>query len=365
MYRVMIVDDMEFIRMQIKRLPLWGELTGFEIAAEAEDGQEALEKLRAQPIDLLITDIRMPRVNGIELLREVHKSDLAACVVFLSEHGEFNIAKEAIQYGIFDYLVKPVNQEELRSLLKKVKECIDEKAEVQNQVKKLEGIVAEKIEVYYPSGQVNRILQYISEENEKAVEAGAVMVEEAAAALEYDVMKTAIVLQKAYNEIWKGTMEIHQWMKQFTDITLFIDISFKQIDNIDLMKKKIVQQIEAIFSVIKKFIFKSRKSPIIREICHCVVKNIENEVCIAKISSALFLSKNYIGDVFKQETDMTLGDYITMVKVERAKKLIIEGRLKSYEIAQTLGYNNSEYFGKLFKRNTGLSPMEYKKYIEK
>lgn len=365
MYKVMIVDDMDFIRMQIKRLPLWGELTGFEVAAEAEDGQEALEKLRMQPIDLLITDIRMPRVNGIELLREVHENNLAACVVFLSEHGEFNFAKEAIQYGIFDYLIKPVNQEELRSLLEKVKECIHEKAEVQNQVKKLEDRLAEKIGVYYPSSHVNRILQYISEENEKAVEASAALVEEAAAVLGYDVMKTAIVLQKAYNEIWKGTMEVHQWMEQFIDIKSFIDINLKRIDNIDLMKEKIVGQVKAILSIIKRFIFNSRKSPIIREICHCVVKNIENEVCIAKISSALFLSKNYIGDVFKQETDMTLGDYITMVKVERAKKLIIEGRLKSYEIAQILGYNNSEYFGKLFKRNTGFSPMEYKKYIEK
>jgi len=93
--------------------------------------------------------------------------------------------------------------------------------------------------------------------------------------------------------------------------------------------------------------------------------NVENNISISTISEALFLTKNHIGDTFKQETGMTVGEYITMVKIERAKQLVIEGTLKNYEIAQKLGYKDVEYFGKLFKKNTGVSPGEFRNTFKK
>jgi two-component system response regulator YesN len=104
----------------------------------------------------------------------------------------------------------------------------------------------------------------------------------------------------------------------------------------------------------------SKKSPLIKEICTYIINNIEEEINMTRISEALFLTKNHIGDIFKQETGMTVGEYITMMKMERAKLLLTKEDLKSYEAAHKLGYNNAEYFGKLFKKHTGLSPMEFK-----
>lgn len=365
MFKVMIVDDMEVMRRQIKRISLWGESTGFNIIDEAEDGQEALYKLQRQPVDLLITDIKMPRINGMELLQEANENCLATCVVFLSEHSEFNFAKEAIQYGIFDYLVKPVKEEELKTLLQKVKNYIEEKEKAQVQLKNLEDKLMEKIDVYYPTGHLNSIVKYISEGNKKALEAVEVMVEDTASALGHDTMRMAIVLQKASNEILMAVKEEHGWIEQFVDVTFFVDTNLTHYSDIDSMKKKMVEMLETIIFIINRFIINSDKTPLIKDICIYVVSNIEKDINITRISETLFLTKNHIGDVFKQETGMTVGEYITMIKIEKAKQLLTQGFLKNYEISQNLGYKDVEYFGKLFKKNTGFSPMEFRNAVKK
>lgn len=365
MFKVMIVDDMEIMRRQIKRLPLWGDSTGFIITAEAEDGQEALEKLQIESVDLLIADISMPRINGIELLKESKERCLASCVVFLSEHSEFNFAKEAIQNGIFDYLVKPVNYQELKELLKKVEKFIEEKKKAQINIRNLEDKLVEIIDIYYPANQLKSLAKNISEGNINVMGDIQAMVEDTFIALDHDVLKTAIVLQRVYNEIYLEVKSNHDWIEQFLDKNLVNDISLTHYNNIDFIKKRIMESIEILLSTINKFIFSSKKSPLIKEICNYIIRNIEREINMSKISEVLFLSKNYIGDIFRQEASITVGEYITMVKIERAKRLIKEEDLRSYEIAYKLGYNHVEYFGKLFKKNTGFSPIEFKNTLNK
>ena len=121
MYRVMIVDDYEIMRRQLKRLSLWKDQKDFEIVDEAADGQEALDKLRKSSVDLLITDIRMPGMGGLELLEKSYEENLVKYTVFLSDYTEFTLAKDAMKFKLFDYLVKPVQEKELGELLVKIK----------------------------------------------------------------------------------------------------------------------------------------------------------------------------------------------------------------------------------------------------
>ena len=73
MYRVLIAEDMEAIRLQLKRLPLWGESSGFVIGGMARDGQEALDFLDKEVFDLILSDIRMPLMDGLTMCREIKK----------------------------------------------------------------------------------------------------------------------------------------------------------------------------------------------------------------------------------------------------------------------------------------------------
>lgn len=128
MYRVMIVDDAEFMRRDIKRSKLWGDASGFVITEEANDGVEALEKISTNPVDLIITDIKMPNMDGLELLEEISKKRLCPYVVLLSEYTEFGYAREGIVNGAFDYIGKPMKDNELERLLSRVKKNIVEKS---------------------------------------------------------------------------------------------------------------------------------------------------------------------------------------------------------------------------------------------
>ena len=144
------------------------------------------------------------------------------------------------------------------------------------------------------------------------------------------------------------------------DKALLVNINLTNCGDIEAMKVHIVAALGILEATIAQLILRGKKSPLIAEICSYVLENVEQSISISTISEVLFLTKNYIGDLFKQETGMTIGEYITMVKMERAKQLIAEGTLRNYEVADRLGYKDAEYFGKLFKKNVGLSPMEFK-----
>ncbi|HUC94318.1 MAG TPA: response regulator [Paenibacillus sp.] len=116
MYKVMLVDDEPLVR-QYLRLHIQEQHPEWEIAADAMDGQEAWEKLQQEKVDLVITDIKMPLMDGIELCRLIHGMANAPQVMILSGYDEFALAQEAIRHGVRNYLLKPVVKEDLTEAL--------------------------------------------------------------------------------------------------------------------------------------------------------------------------------------------------------------------------------------------------------
>lgn len=116
MYRVLLADDEPMILEGMQRLIRWEEL-GLEIGGLAENGEAALAMLRRERFDILITDIRMPGMDGLSLLREARVARQELRAIVLSGYDDFAYVKEAARLGIENYLLKPVNEEELLSTL--------------------------------------------------------------------------------------------------------------------------------------------------------------------------------------------------------------------------------------------------------
>ncbi|RKN86581.1 response regulator [Paenibacillus ginsengarvi] len=124
---VLIVDDEPIIRVGLKSLVDW-ERNGFHLIGEAADGVEALELFRSRPVDIVITDIRMPRMDGLALMREVKSVQDDVGLLVLSCLDDFAYVKEAMKLGAQDYILKPTMEpEELLSILQTVKEKLGEK----------------------------------------------------------------------------------------------------------------------------------------------------------------------------------------------------------------------------------------------
>jgi len=115
--KVLIVDDAAFMRMMIKDM-----LTknGYEVAGEAENGARAIEKYKELLPDLVIMDITMPEVNGIEAVREIKKINKDAKIIMCSAMGQQAMVIESIQAGARDFIVKPFNTDRVLEAVRKV-----------------------------------------------------------------------------------------------------------------------------------------------------------------------------------------------------------------------------------------------------
>ncbi len=124
--KVLLVDDEPFIRKGLAALIDW-EAEGYIIAGEAQNGIEAIEKLSGEECHLVISDIKMPDMTGIELIRYLKEKKLSrAKFVFLSGFYDFQYAKSAILWGCSDYVLKPIQREELLNILRRIRSSIEE-----------------------------------------------------------------------------------------------------------------------------------------------------------------------------------------------------------------------------------------------
>ena len=129
MKKTMIVDDDHLVRSYLKILPSW-ERAGFHIEADAQDGEEALSILESTEIDLLITDISMPLMNGIELIQKIRQTDQRVYIIALSCHDEFEYVKDALKEGADDYVLKnTLNEDSLCQLLDSAAQGIRKRAQ--------------------------------------------------------------------------------------------------------------------------------------------------------------------------------------------------------------------------------------------
>lgn len=134
--RVLIVDDEYYFRQLLIRLVDW-EAAGFEVAAEADDGSAALQIIGGQPIDLIITDIEMPNMNGLEFIQKVRKLNSAAKLIFITSYDNFSYAQQAISLGADHYLLKPVDEDAVEQALRTIRTQLTEKWEAERYINRL------------------------------------------------------------------------------------------------------------------------------------------------------------------------------------------------------------------------------------
>lgn len=136
MYSIMIVEDEYLVRQGIASLVDY-EQFGMQVIAQAENGREAWQKFQENPADILLTDINMPQMNGLELAKLVRDQVPTCHIVFLTGYDDFDYARTAIKLGADDYLLKPFSKDDVEEMLAKVQTKLDKerkKAQIQNLV---------------------------------------------------------------------------------------------------------------------------------------------------------------------------------------------------------------------------------------
>lgn len=146
--KVLLVDDEPHITRNLEKVIPW-EMLGLTVAGVARNGLEALERLESEPIDLVLCDIRMPLMDGLELVRIIREKDLGCDIIMLSGYQDFSYTRSAIQYGVKDYMLKPIPYDELTGVIARIMSARRSRIKQENEEKqklgKIFDLVSEKL----------------------------------------------------------------------------------------------------------------------------------------------------------------------------------------------------------------------------
>ena len=337
MYKVLFVDDDETIGFIVSKMKVW-ENSNFKITRYAQNGKEALLVLEKESFDLIITDIRMPIIDGLELLENIRKRGDKTFLVLASTYSEFEYAKRGLQNGAIDYIIKPITEENLKELFIRVEKLLKEKEDKPKETNL--KVSKDRIDKWYnlfinlEETPKNLKDKYLKELN--------------------DIVKEEKVVfsELLFEGVWEKIVKVFPWLVKLENIEfLFKEESFE---------KEVEEKISNIKEIVKKYKLNNYDS-LINNVSEVILKNIGKDKLLDIISKELQLSKDYIGKLFKNKIGITLNEYSTILKMEYGKKLLSGSNKKVYEISEELGYSTIDYFSKLFKNYTGFTPVQYRK----
>lgn len=350
----MIVDDEPSIRTGLPKLIDW-EAYDFSISAVARNGKDAVQKLKLDYPDLIITDIKMPIMDGFGLIHYIRDTlnDHKMPFIILSGYDEFEYAKRALQYNVKSYLIKPVDEEELIALLCGIRKEL-------SQDDSFAGFYRQRVKSFNHNYQEIEEFQLLTEaiENNQA-----------------DEVKRLIDLifhRFAEEKLHPNLVQIHLGNFLMKVLTLIKELG-GTAEAIESKEKLLAVHVSNLNAARLKNIFtevalaaagyleKLKKScRIINRVKQYVEKYYYKNLKLKDMAELFYINPAYLGQLFKRETGMLFSHYVNEQRLENAKKLLARTDLPIYQIAERVGYKNVDYFIYKFKEKEKCTPMEYK-----
>jgi YesN/AraC family two-component response regulator len=408
----------------------------------AHNGFEALDYIRLEKIDLVLTDIQMEQMNGIELIETIFEENPSTPVVVLSAYGEFEYAQKALRYGVKEYIVKPINPIELTRIVKLLllerdtrlrtltDVTIDHKYSLEDMTSKRNYILNELVTEGINESEIDEVFTYLGysfdgpnycmlaikldltkaglfeheittfRDRNLLKYASLNVIEETLNKWESIVFYSgsntiSVILQFSEEEMNSATrLNQRMMMAQLLHNHLLTFINMKSVIGISRIKKGIKSWVELyketneaihwsgihpdhhVFSIedFDKYELPPLVGdhPIINQIdednnslIHSTIQYIDKNfrqkgLKLQDIADHVYLSPSYLSYLFKKIVGTNLWDYVTKLRMEEGKRLILTTDKRRYEISDEIGYESPEHFSKIFKKYFGINPSEIK-----
>ncbi|RCW42238.1 response regulator transcription factor [Paenibacillus prosopidis] len=144
MYKLLVVDDEKWVRQGLSLTIDW-MAEGIELIGEAEDGEEALQRIQTDSPDIIITDIKMPRMDGLDLIEALRHQQKKAYVIIISGYNDFEYAQKALKYGAYDYVLKPIEETVLLEVVRRCVNDLEQDNKRHRQLKEMSGRIRESL----------------------------------------------------------------------------------------------------------------------------------------------------------------------------------------------------------------------------
>lgn len=397
MYKLLIADDESIIRKGLKNVIDWQKLN-IEVVGEAEDGEVALNLIEKLKPDIILLDICMPFLNGLELIKKIKDIDKNFIIIIVTGYDEFQYTHEALKLKVFDYLLKPINKEDLKNIILKALQELNKSNE-------------RKSYITWANKQLNENLNSLRENFFNNLVSGNIKTLNVKKEMSFFKIKLGDnigiiiikVIEKLNTEViskrWDKPLlnfaiknMAYELLQKFKPLYAFADdennvVIIANLNNVDkwvkasaLIEEKFFKYLHytvvteeqsisggilKIESAYKSMIREINKKTEFKPVVLLAIKFIDNNYCendlsLDEVSKRFCLSSSYLSKLIKEETGLSFVDYLTSIRIRKATSIMDDPTVKIYQVAELVGYSNQHYFCKAFKKVTGLSPTEYR-----
>ncbi len=413
MKTLLIIDDEPMVIQGLVHDIHWEEL-GFCDVLSAGNGVQALEILRSKRVDIVISDIRMPELDGLQLARLVHQNWPFARLIILSGYDLFSYAQEAVKYHVFRYLTKPTPYpllvECVTAALQDQKSQIDRMEHAVNLLERLERLIPrvtrnmlQKVIVdgedltAFDWGELREYIPFVNENTavmQVLLHSGKQQVPDIEWLREQAFIQTqtkefemlyipllmegSLLLVSVWKDALKARMLLEHWQKMadllfpvdeysssvqvvFSPIHLLEESGDVYVKLLDICRKKSGGKQEPVMFSGAWDRMDVRPHQMVVEAKKIIENNLEHDLSISELAEKLHLHPGYLSSLFRDSESISLQQYIIRRKIEHAAELLTEPGARVFEVALKIGYSSPYHFSRIFKKIKAVSPKDYQR----
>lgn len=339
MYKIFVVEDEHIENEAICRMI---EQSGesWSVAGTAFSGTEALEKIAETHPDIILLDIHIPEVDGLEVLRRIKKDDPFKKVIIITAFNEFDFAHQAIKAHVDDFLLKPIRPQQLIEAVNGVAASIKESM-IEEFDEKMNAVLYNIVHRHYSKAR-DAANEYVSLVCKRCG---------------HDLIRIQNEMQHFLGELNETTHEICE--RQMPDAKKIFRANPETFKNPYRLFSEVMRVIDRIFDVLMESDDSKRNT--MEGILNYIDRNCHKDISLNQVGEYANMSSYYLSKIFKKETGVNFVTYLTDRKIEIAKDMLLYTDIPIINIALELSYHEPNYFSKVFKKATGLTPTEFRR----
>ena len=341
MYRILIIEDEELERTSMK-IFLEENLPEVEIVGEAKSGYEAVELIENNDINMILVDINIPGIDGMEVIKSARKKLPQAVIIITTAYDDFEIAHKAIKLKVDDFLLKPIRKEVLLDAVKAFAGRIGGGEKTDKSNKLLSRLEVELRKCSYKA-TVDILREYIDR----------LYLEH------HDVNVISKRLQELAKLIVRVAEELN--ISDTNELVMQMEklkIKYLLYNNKHDAYNEVVKMVDILFD---KMNIKGKLSDGgMKSVVDYIERNLKRGISLEDVANHVNISTYYLSKIFKKEMGVNFITYVTDRKMDLAKEMLVNTDIPVLNIALDLAYNEANYFSKAFKKKTGLTPSEYR-----
>lgn len=343
--KVLIVDDDVYVLKGLKALIPWADLN-VEIVGEARNGEEAFQIAIEKNPDIIITDIKMPVMDGLELCKKIHELTIDTSIILLSAYEDFDYALSAMKYGVKTYIIKPVDREKINRLIDEIVTIQRKHDEKLVLYKNLFNDEFEK-DLFNALNNGNRayieeffMVELSRKENQclKSKEFYLRLVE-----MLFTYFRNVGVNPEPIIDSMDGAIQELYSMKTVENMGSYVEQLY--FDVLQFTSQKKDSRAEHVVEYVKDYISRCYGDP---------------NLSVSGIADKIKLSPAYLSAVFRQITGINIISHIKSQRFAKACELLKDPSISINTVSVLSGFQNQHYFTKSFKKQTKMTPSEYR-----